>query len=71
VHIHIIEPGRCTYYVDDVLFEDDPRLTAAQRRRPGRGGNGIVSPARDGSGGWLVTRDIVLGERIPGYPTRE
>jgi len=70
VHMHIIEPGRCTYYIDDLHFDDDPNLTAAERRRPGRGGSGIATPARDESGAWIVTRDIVLGERVPGYPAR-
>ena len=70
VHMHIIEPLRCTYYIDDVMFEDDPRLTASARRRltAGRGGSGVVVPLRGADGTWLVTRDIVLGEGIPGYP---
>ena len=71
VHMHVIEVGRCTYYIDDILFEDDPRLTPAQRRQltPGRGGPGVAMPRREGDG-WVVTRDIVLGARIPGYPGR-
>jgi hypothetical protein len=27
-----------------------------------------LRPARDGNGSWHVTRDIVLGLGIPGYP---
>jgi len=70
VHMHVIEPGRCTYYIDDIVFEDDPRLTAEKRQQSsrGRGGPGVVMPTRDESGTWVVKRDIVLGERIPGYP---
>lgn len=70
VHMHVIEVGRCTYYVDDIMFEDDPRLTAAKRQQltSGRGGNGIVAPRRNAAGVWLVTRDIVLGQAVPGYP---
>jgi protocatechuate 3,4-dioxygenase beta subunit len=69
VHMHIIEPGRCTYYIDDILFEDDPRLSKeqAQQMSRGRGGSGLVKPARDSSGVWVVTRDIRLGKNIPGY----
>jgi protocatechuate 3,4-dioxygenase, beta subunit len=73
IHMHIIEPGRCTYYIDDVMFLDDPLLTAAKRRQltGGRGGDGISMPSReqDGKGGtrWRVRRDIVLGEQISGY----
>ncbi len=28
IHMHVIEPGCCTYYIDDIVFEDDPRLDA-------------------------------------------
>lgn len=69
IHLHVIEPGRCTYYIDDVQFEDDARLTARHRQRlEGRGGSGLTSPQKDGTGTWRVTRDIVLGQNIPGYP---
>jgi protocatechuate 3,4-dioxygenase beta subunit len=68
VHMHVIEVGRCTYVIDDIQFEDDPRLSAAHRRMAQeRGGAGIVTPRRAESGRWLVTRDIVLGEHIPDY----
>ena len=69
VHVHVLEVGRCAYYLDDVMFTDDPRLTEAQRARlvHGRGGNGIVTPRSDRSGTLRVTRDIVLGANIPGY----
>jgi protocatechuate 3,4-dioxygenase beta subunit len=67
VHLHVIEPGRATYYIDDVEFDDDALLTPARRRRPGRGGLGIVRP-RSENGMWLVTRDIALGQGVPGYP---
>ncbi len=72
VHMHVIEVGRCTYYIDDVLFDDDPRLTPETRRSmtTGRGGNGVATPKKDGSGVWIVTRDIRLGEKVPGYPER-
>ncbi len=69
VHMHVIEVGRCTYYLDELLFDDDPRLTPEKRSRlPDRGGSGITHPRRDETGRWWVTRDIVLGQGIPGYP---
>lgn len=69
VHMHVVEPGCCTYWIDSVLFDDDPRLTPAEReRREGRGGEGIVRPRRDGAGAWRVRRDIRLGHRVPGHP---
>lgn len=70
VHMHVIEPGRGTYWIDDLVFTDDPRLTDAQRRSHayGRGGSGVAAPVRTPEGRWRVQRDIVLGEAIPGYP---
>ena len=68
IHFHIIEPGCSTYYIDDIMFRDDPKLTPKQIRRiaKNRGGNGISTPVkRDGV--WYVTRDIHLGQSIPGY----
>lgn len=72
VHMYVLEVGRCTYWIDDILFDDDPRLTESARGRmsPGRGGRGITKPVKDVKGTWLVTRDIVLGEEVPGYPER-
>ncbi len=68
VHLQVIEPGRAVYYIDDIVFEDDPLLTPAQRAGlENRGGNGIVNPRREGDGVWRVTRDIVLGANVPGY----
>lgn len=68
IHIQVIEPGCFTYFIDDVMFRDDPRLTPRQERQLafGAGGNGIVTPQRV-DGAWHATRDIVLGAEIPGY----
>lgn len=64
VHLHVIEPGRCTYYIDDLMFTDDPMLTPAQRAtQTQRGGAGIATPVKD-AGTWRVRRDIVLGAGI-------
>lgn len=74
--MQVLEPGRCHYYIEDVMFTDDPLLTPAQRRRPEapRGGPGIVTPRRAPVkrgertvSTWLVQRDIVLGAGIPGH----
>lgn len=69
IHLHVIEPGCALYYIDDVLFRDDPNLTprTAREMDRGRGGHGITRPQRR-EGVWLVHRDIILGQRIPGYP---
>jgi len=70
VHMHVIEPGCCTYYIDEIEFLDDPRLPPEARRREvdARGGSGLVMPEKDEDGVWVVTRDIVLGEHVRGYP---
>ena len=66
--MHVIEPGCATYYIDDIVFRDDPRLdaTALRQHDRGRGGSGVATPAlREGR--WHVTRDIVLGRNVPGH----
>lgn len=71
VHLHIIEPGRCTYYIDDLLFSDDPRLTDAVKQDivQHRAGAGVATPTKTGDT-WHVTRDIELGKNIPDWPPR-
>jgi len=73
VHMHIIEPGKATYYIDSIVFADDPLLTAERRRQSqvGRGGGGLGYPEKDAEGVWHVGRDITLGEAIPGYGSEQ
>jgi len=62
-HIHLIvkEPERREYWIDEVVFDDDPLVDAAYRARVRhRGGNGVVHPSRRADGVWLVRRDITL-----------
>jgi hypothetical protein len=66
VHMHVIEPGAGTYYIDELRFADDPLLTAANRRTEERGGTGLVMPARHADV-WHARRDVSLGRNIPGY----
>jgi len=67
VHLHVLERGRCTYYVDDLMFTDDPLLTPAQRAtQTQRGGTGIATPVKD-EATWRVRRDITLGAGIRDY----
>lgn len=66
IHMHVIEPGCATYYIDEIRFTDDP-LLKRDAREDERGGSGIVTPARVGDE-WRATRDIRLGLNIPGYP---
>ncbi|WP_276498891.1 intradiol ring-cleavage dioxygenase [Pontibacter litorisediminis] len=70
-HIHLLvkEPRLPSeYYIDDILFEDDPLLTKAHRNKlENRGGSGIVQ-TRQENDLQVAIRDIVLGQNIPGYP---
>jgi protocatechuate 3,4-dioxygenase beta subunit len=65
VHMHVLEVGRCHYYIDDLVFTDDPLLTPAERttHAQGRGGIGIATPTKH-DGTWQVRRDITLGAGI-------
>lgn len=69
IHLHVIEPGRCTYYAGDYLFDDDPTLTPAARAdsRTAHAGSGLVKPVRASGGSWSVQRDIVLGRNVDGH----
>jgi protocatechuate 3,4-dioxygenase beta subunit len=69
IHMQVLEPGCCEYTIDEINFDDDPRLTAEKREQElhGMGGIGIVHTVRDARGVWQVTRDIVLGQNIRGY----
>jgi len=68
-HIHVLikEPGLNEYYVDELVFDDDPMLTADTRRRmEGRGSSGILQVVRSGNL-QRAEHNIVLGKNIPGY----
>jgi protocatechuate 3,4-dioxygenase beta subunit len=72
VHMHVIEPGRFTYWIDSIEFLDDPLLDVRDRpAHEARGGSGLVAPRQDESGRWHVQRDIALGANVPGHPDRE
>lgn len=70
-HIHFVvkEPAIANpYYMDDVVFDDDPLLTPAERGKLGnRCGSGILTLQQ--KDGWVAgERNIILGLNIPGYP---
>ncbi len=69
-HIHPIikEPDKNEYWIDEYIFEDDPRLTERERsRRENRGGSGIIRLTKT-EGVWKGRRDITLGLNVPNYP---
>jgi protocatechuate 3,4-dioxygenase beta subunit len=69
-HIHpvIKEPNKNDYWIDEFLFDDDPFLTAEERKKnENRGGNGILSLVKK-NGVLYAERDIYLGRNVPDYP---
>ncbi len=65
IHMHIIEPNKATYYIDNITFDDDSLLTSEHRKnRSCRGGCGISRPERNDQGVWHVRRNIILREGI-------
>lgn len=67
IHVHVVEPGCGTYFIDDVMFADDPLVDPASLAEPAMGGRGLVEPRRV-DGVWQARRDVVLGLAVPGYP---
>jgi len=67
IHLTIKEPTTIPYYIDDILFTDDPKLNVnITSTITKRGGNGIIKPEK-GNGLLLIKRDIILGMNIPNY----
>jgi len=67
IHLTVKEPGYSAYYIDEIIFNDDPLLSSAEKNsRPDRGGSGLVYP-RSIDGKIIITRDIILGYNIPDY----
>jgi len=69
VHLTVKEPNEISgYYIDDIVFDDDPLLTTAKRiSRENRAGSGVVRLVQK-DGFWVGERDIRLGLNIPDYP---
>lgn len=69
-HIHIIvkEPEINEYYIDDVVFEEDPFVDEDYRNRVrDLAGSGII-PLSKQNGIFIGIRDIILGKNISNYP---
>ena len=69
-HIHCIvkEPGMNEYYIGDFLFEDDPLVSAEEKRSTTiPGGNGVLKLQLKNNR-MEAKRDIFLGRNIRDYP---
>lgn len=69
IHVAIKEPRIDNeYYIDELVFDDDPLLTGERRKAlENRGGSGILKVSRSGDL-MIATHDVVLGLNIPNYP---
>jgi len=68
IHITIKEPDKNEYWIDEIVFDDDPLLTAEKRKLlKNRGGSGILK-TKDVGNMLKAERNIYLGKNIPGYP---
>ena len=72
IHLAIKEPYIADeYYVDELVFDDDPLLTTARRKAlENRGGSGVLRP-REEDGMMRAKHDIILGLYIPNYPANK
>ena len=67
IHFTVKEPDKNEYYIDSIVFEDDPLLSknAGEKKNP-RGGNGIIKLIKEGDL-LIAERDIILGLNVPNY----
>jgi protocatechuate 3,4-dioxygenase beta subunit len=70
IHVTVKEPGKSEYWIDEYLFADDPLLKKEEHNRPPRGGNGIIELKPQQNGISHATRNIILGENVPDYPSK-
>ncbi|EID75303.1 dioxygenase family protein [Imtechella halotolerans] len=71
IHISVKEPEIDNeYYIDNLVFTDDPLLTGKERRKlENRGGSGILRILLDKEM-QVAEHSIVLGLNIPNYPEK-
>lgn len=69
IHFTVKEPNDIKeYYIDDVVFDDDPLLNTETRRKlENRCGSGIVLLVQHGDL-QIGERNVMLGLNIPNYP---
>ncbi len=61
IHMTVKEPGHPAYWIDAVVFTDDPLVSVAYKRRQQmRGGSGIITLSQDEEKNWIGVRDIIL-----------
>ena len=70
IHLSIKEPNiKDEYYTDELVFDDDIKLTGTKRKKlENRGGSGVLRPLVD-ENMLVAEHNIILGLNIPNYPT--
>jgi len=67
IHMTVKEQNKNEYYIDDIIFIDDPKLTNSKKQNlKNRAGSGIVELKTE-DGILTVKRNIILGLNIPNY----
>lgn len=69
IHLSVYEPGiPNTYYLDALIFDDDPLLTTEKRRAmKNRGGSGVLRLSSEGELE-VAHHNVILGLNIPHHP---
>ncbi|MEO9870045.1 dioxygenase family protein [Ekhidna sp.] len=69
IHMTVKESDTNPYYIDNVIFTDDPLLTRSEiENQKNRGGSGVTTPKKESESALVkVKRDIILGKNIPDY----
>lgn len=69
IHLAIKEPQLNEYYIDELVFDDDPLLIPKRKKTPfeNRGGSGILRIVLSGDL-QIAEHNIILGLNIPNYP---
>ncbi len=67
IHLTVKEHDKNEYYIEDILFTSDPKLTNSKKEGlKNRAGSGVVVLKKD-KGMLIAKRDIILGLNIPNY----
>ncbi|MEL6988896.1 MAG: intradiol ring-cleavage dioxygenase [Bacteroidota bacterium] len=67
IHLYIVEKNKSPYYIDNFIFQDDPKLSKSELdQQKERGGSGLIK-FEEINGTLMAKRNIILGLNIPNY----
>ena len=67
IHYTVLEPNGKYYWIDSLLFVDDPLVNKSATSSNPRGGGDVIVQLTNGKKIRTGNRDIVLGKNIPEY----